>query len=69
MGGKQEPANASTKLESMAVKKTTPYLLNALSFKSLKLKTKQQELLIRVFILGLVYPSLLVSSASSVTNP
>ncbi|KAF3589280.1 hypothetical protein F2Q69_00030118 [Brassica cretica] len=55
MRGKQEPANASTKLESMAVKKTTPYLLNALSFKSLKLKTKQQELLIRVFILGLVY--------------
>ncbi|CAN6883581.1 unnamed protein product [Brassica oleracea] len=65
MGGKQEPANASTKLESMAVKKTTPYLLNALSFKSLKLKTKQQELLIRVFILGLVYVLAFIARQSS----
>ncbi|KAH0926514.1 hypothetical protein HID58_018770 [Brassica napus] len=55
MEGKQEPANASTKLESVAVKKTTQDLLNTLSFKSVKQKTKQQELLIRVSILGLVY--------------
>ncbi|CAF2098752.1 unnamed protein product [Brassica rapa subsp. narinosa] len=57
MEGKQEPANASTKLESVAVKKTTQDLLNTLSFKSVKQKTKQQELLIRVSILGLVYVS------------
>ena len=53
---KSMAANGSPKSEPMAAKKASPDLLNSsFSFKSLKLKTKQQELLLRISILGLVY--------------
>ena len=63
MAGKVDPVNGSTKsgsiqtgsapMQSATTLKSD--LLNSLSFKSFKLKTKQQELLIRVSILLLVY--------------
>ncbi|KAK3225378.1 hypothetical protein Dsin_005240 [Dipteronia sinensis] len=59
MVGKTEPVNGSVKQAAMSSSSSNPsrsdLLSSTFSLKSLKLKTKQQELLIRVSILCLVY--------------
>lgn len=60
MGGKPYPINGSTTKSGLNSNPSTTLnpksnLLNAFSLKSIKLNTKQQELLIRVTILCLVY--------------
>ncbi|CAL9031806.1 unnamed protein product [Prunus brigantina] len=62
MVGKPEPVNGTATAKTgpspspaTSMSGLKPDLLNNLSFKTLKLKTKQQELLIRVSILCLVY--------------
>ncbi|KAI8528587.1 hypothetical protein RHMOL_Rhmol12G0159600 [Rhododendron molle] len=72
MGGKTEAANGPTKSPAAAAKPdllpASPTLPSLLSdhLKSLKLKTKQQELLIRVSLLGLVYVLAFVTRLFSV---
>lgn len=72
MGGKTEAANGTSKSPAAAAKPdllpASPTLPSLLSdhLKSLKLKTKQQELLIRVSLLGLVYVLAFVTRLFSV---
>jgi len=73
MAGKAEPMNGAVKSGSkesapaaMPASLKNPDLISYFSLKSLKLKTKQQELLLRVSILCLVYVLAFVTRLFSV---